>query len=130
MLNDVIERRKSTRYNTSAHVFMKGAQHPTNARAYIPEYFEGEAVLKDISITGCHLESTVQVTATPGTTCVITIQPEPASKIKEFDIPAEVRWIRATDYSCQIGFAILESPSGKYFQRYVDYLSWRATQQS
>jgi hypothetical protein len=38
----------------------------------------------------------------------------------------ESKWIHAAGYSCEIGFSILESPKGRSFQHYVDYLSWRS----
>jgi hypothetical protein len=35
--------------------------------------------------------------------------------------------MRAQGYSCDVGFQILESPKGKEFQRFVDYLAWRSS---
>jgi hypothetical protein len=38
---------------------------------------------------------------------------------------AEARWIRVNVNTSEAGFMIIDSPKGKQFQNYVDYLSWR-----
>jgi hypothetical protein len=108
------EKRKNTRYRS-------------RARASIPGIFEGDAILKDISITGCSIEYTVQVDVKPNTKYTIQIFPEGASGIGQFDILTECRWFRGAGNSYEIGFMIIESPKGKQFQRYVDYLTWQSS---
>jgi hypothetical protein len=61
----------------------------------------------------------------PDTHYKLEIIPESAAGIGVFELSVESKWIRSGGYSCEIGFSILESPKGKLFQRYVDYLSWR-----
>jgi hypothetical protein len=110
----MFEKRKSTRY-------------PTLARALVPDVFDGEALLKDLSITGCCVEYTMFVDVKPNTSYTLRVIPDSAAKIAPFELQVESRWVRSGGYSCEIGFAITVSPKGRDFQRYVDYLAWRAT---
>jgi hypothetical protein len=56
----------------------------------------------------------------------ITVMPESDSAVESFEIRAEARWTRANNGVHETGFMIVESPKGKPFHRYVDYLAWRA----
>ena len=105
----------------------KSARFPAHARVRIPKVFDGEALLKDLSITGCGIESTVYLDVKPGIRYSMEIIPEKSSDVDKFNLEVESRWVRAQDYSCEIGFSIVASPKGKHFQRYVDYLSFRST---
>ncbi|MDR2535749.1 MAG: PilZ domain-containing protein [Treponema sp.] len=108
------EKRKSIRYRTQA-------------QAKIPGVFNGDALLKDISVTGCCVECMSRVNILPDTQYTIQVIPEPDSQIGKFEVLAQSRWIHAREDACEIGLIILESPKGKQFQRYVDYLAWRAS---
>ncbi|MDR2631654.1 MAG: PilZ domain-containing protein [Spirochaetaceae bacterium] len=108
----MMEKRKQIRYSTQA-------------RARVPEVFEGDVLLKDISVTGCGIESTMFMDINLNHRYKIEVLPEEASKIGPFELMAEVLWIRTGGYSFEAGLTIVESPKGKQFQRYVDYLSWR-----
>jgi hypothetical protein len=108
------ENRKTTRYQTTA-------------RARIHGVFEGDALLKDLSITGCCIESTVFADLRPGVLYMVEIIPEAASSIGKFELSAEIRWLRTGEGASEAGFTITSSPSGKQFQRYVDYLVWRSS---
>ncbi|MDR2952277.1 MAG: PilZ domain-containing protein [Treponema sp.] len=107
------ELRKSQRYRTIAH-------------ARISDVLEGENLVKNLSITGCCLECTAVCDIKQNEKYKIVIHPETASGVSEFEIQTECRWIRAGDYSCEIGFQITASPKGKNFQRYVDYLTYHS----
>ena len=113
----MVENRRNLRYRTLA-------------KAIIEKVYEGETLLKDISITGCKIECTTYVDIKMNVQYILRIIPEKAAKIGEFGILVESKWIRSADYSCEIGFTIVESPKGKHFQRYVDYLDWRNSQGS
>jgi hypothetical protein len=56
----------------------------------------------------------------------VEILPESQAQIGGFDLMVSSRWIKTSAYSCEIGFAVISSPKGKLFQRYVDYISWRS----
>ena len=108
------ESRKSPRYRTLAH-------------ACIPGIMEGENLLKDISVTGCCVESTVVVDLKPDTEYFIEIRPEVVSRIDKFKLQVERKWIRNDGYSTEVGFNIIASPKGKQFEHYIDYLAYRSS---
>ncbi|MDR2079155.1 MAG: PilZ domain-containing protein [Treponema sp.] len=105
----------------------KSIRYPTLARALVPEVFDGEALLKDLSITGCCVEYTMCVDVKLNVQYKLQVIPDSAAKIAPFELQVESRWVRTGGYSCEIGFAITVSPKGRDFQRYVDYLAWRST---
>ncbi len=107
------DKRKSPRFLSHARVRISGA-------------FDGEAVLKDISITGCGIESTMHINVKPGDRFTMEVICEPASRVGKFNLQVEAVWVRTKDYFCEAGFSIVASPTGKQFQHYVDYLSFRA----
>ena len=107
-----IENRKSRRY-------------PSIARAKIPGLFTGDALLKDISVTGCCIECTMQVEVDPDSEYTITIHPEKEAGVRSFNLIVECKWCHSGACSCCIGFAIKQSPKKKDFLKYVDYLAWR-----
>jgi len=107
-----IEKRKSPRFLSIA-------------KARIPQAFTGEAILKNISVTGCCIECTMHVDMEENSQYTITVYPEDNTDIGCFDLLAECRWIHPDGDSWGIGFEIKKSPGKKNFERYVDYLSWR-----
>ncbi|MDR2419479.1 MAG: PilZ domain-containing protein [Treponema sp.] len=102
-------------------------RYKTMAQARVPALFEGESLLKDISVTGCCIECTMQVEVHPDTKYAIVVEPEATSQIEPFELTAEYRWNRSSLDACTIGFFIVESPKGKQFQRYVDYLAYHSS---
>jgi hypothetical protein len=109
--------RKSKRFNTQAQV-------------RIGDAIVGDAVLKNLSITGCCVECTMVADIKPNVSYQIEILPEGTAGIGKFEVTVESRWIRTMGYSCEIGFMITASPKGKLFQRYVDYLTYRSSTES
>jgi hypothetical protein len=104
----------------------KNIRYPALARVRIPDLFNGEAFLKDLSITGCCIECTMYIDISINFPYKIEVMPETASAIEKFELFVKSCWIRTGGYSCEIGFVITASPRGKPFQRYVDYLTWRS----
>ena len=111
------ELRNATRYKASAKVKIQGAA-------------EGEIALKDLSVTGCRVESADFSEIELNKQYIIEVLPEKNANIGAFDLMVESMWMRPGDNSYQVGFSIIASPKGKLFQRYVDYLSWRHSQGS
>ncbi|GMO28308.1 MAG: hypothetical protein Ta2F_03810 [Termitinemataceae bacterium] len=103
----------------------KNKRLTSHASAYIENVTAGDAFLKNISITGCKLEHTARIDGIVGETYKITIKPEAASNTGFFDVVAELRWINIDNCAYEAGFQIIESPQGKFFERYVDYLAYR-----
>ncbi|HCC37468.1 MAG TPA: PilZ domain-containing protein [Treponema sp.] len=106
----------------------KNKRYRTLAQVRIPHILEGENLLKDISITGCRVESTAYADIKQGTQYQMEIEPESSSKIGNFFLSVEVKWVRSTGYTGEVGFSVIASPKGKHFQRYVDYLAYRSSQ--
>jgi hypothetical protein len=107
-----MEKRKNSRFTTTAKVKIK---------EFGKEVFQ----LKDLSITGCRIEYPLDIEILLDMRFSLKITPEKEAKIHPFSITAEARWIRVSSKSCEAGFMISESPKGKEFQNYVDYLSYR-----
>ena len=105
----------------------KNIRYQTTAQVCIPGVLEGDALLKDISITGCSIESTVFAALEPNTAYTLEVKPEAASKIAKFELSVETRWLRTNGDAYEAGFVVTASPKGKQFERYVDYLAWRST---
>jgi hypothetical protein len=114
-MEKVVEKRKNSRFLTTAKVTVK-------------EFGKEEFQLKDLSITGCRIEYPIDTEILLNTRFSLKIIPEKEAKINPFLITAEARWIRVSGNSSEAGFMITESPKGKQFQNYVDYLSWRYSQ--
>jgi hypothetical protein len=110
----MLENRKNHRYRTLAH-------------ARIPGVLGGENLLKDLSITGCCVECTSCADIKPENQYQIEILPESAANIGSFALTVQSKWVRSGGYASEVGFAIVASPKGKLFQRYVDYLGYRAS---
>ena len=102
----------------------------TNAKMMIEGLKEGEAILKDISVTGCRVECPANLEVKLNAQYKLEIVPESSAKIGSFGLLAESRWIKTSANSFEAGFLILESPKGEQFQNYVDYFSWRYSQEN
>jgi len=109
------EQRKNSRFLAAAKVTVK-------------EFGKEVFLLKDLSITGCRIEYPLDIEILLHMRFSLKIIPEKEAKVHPFSIIAEARWIRVSVNSCEAGFMITESPKGKQFQNYVDYLSWRYSQ--
>jgi len=109
---------------------LENRKHPrykTKALARIADILEGENLVKDISITGCCVESPAFAEIMPSMIYQLEIIPEKNSKINNFVMEVEVKWLRSSGKGSAIGFGILSSPKGEEFQRYVDYLAYRSS---
>ena len=96
------------------------------ARVGIDGILNGDIMLKNISITGCCVQCLSSVDISVNSQYSIKIKPESDSKIGNFNLPVECKWVRNSDNSTEIGFSIAGFPKGKIFQRYVDYLAFRS----
>ncbi len=104
------------------------SRYSAMAHALVSELIPAEAVLRDLSVTGCRLEFSAAVACGLGTRYRVTIIPEARASIETFDLDAEVRWSRSEYDAFEVGFSIVISPKGKAFLRYVDYLAYRASE--
>ena len=104
----------------------KNKRYHSVACAEIPGVFEGEVLLKNISITGCCVECKSSANISVNSLYKINIEPESDSEIGDFILPVECKWIQKKEDVNEIGFTIVDFPKGRLFQRYVDYLSYRS----
>jgi hypothetical protein len=104
------------------------ARFQSFAKVIIHSKGKKQALLKDISITGCRVESVEFAEIEPKAQYKLKIIPEEASEIGTFNLVVEAKWSGAMVDSYEYGFCITGSPKGRQFQRYVDYLSWRYSQ--
>jgi hypothetical protein len=84
--------------------------------------FEGEALLRNISMAGFCLESRTYAAITVGEHYIMQIKPEPISNIQPFDLEIEVRWIKSTETKFSAGFLIVKSPADRSLERYISYV--------
>ena len=103
----------------------KHARYTTQTAARIDELTEGESLLRDLSITGCRIECPKNSSMELNRQYQLKVIPESEARIDSFMLLVEMKWIRAMDDSSEIGLSIVESPKGRTFLNYVDYLSWR-----
>jgi hypothetical protein len=101
----------------------KNSRYQALACARIPEVLEGEGIVRDISVTGCRVEYTAIADIPLNTQYELQVIPEKSSKVDLFELQVESKWVRNDGYSTEVGFLIVASPTGKHFQRYVDYLA-------
>ena len=106
------EKRGHTRYQAFAKVQIEGIS-------------DEEALLKDISITGCRVELPAYASIEPNTHYKLRVIPESEAEVETFLLDVEPKWVGSEVNTPEIGFSIIKSPKGRQFQRYVDYLSWR-----
>ena len=107
------EKRGNQRFQTQAKVKLEGVD-------------ETDIRLKDISVTGCQLLCSGSSEIALNKKYKMEIIPESEANIGLFTLLTESKWIRTGDYVSDVGFFIIESPKGKQFQHYVDYLTWRS----
>jgi hypothetical protein len=84
--------------------------------------FDGEALLKNISITGFCMESKTFVNITPGTTYGMHIVPEVSTSLEQFDVEVEARWVLSEVFRFDVGFLLTKTQSRKDMDRYIEFL--------
>jgi hypothetical protein len=99
---------RAPRYNSIARVRING--------------FEGEAILRNVSIGGFRMESRTYAAIKEGEYYTMWIQPEASAGIKAFDLEVEVRWIQSSETIFAAGFLIVSAPNNNYYEKYIDYV--------
>lgn len=106
-------------------------RYPAFAHARILTPYEEEALLRDLSVTGCCIEFTAMGELTVGDACELIIIPEVTASVAPFMLETMVCWCHANYDTFDVGFSICVSPKGKkFFMRYVNYLAWRTASKS
>ncbi|MDR3334671.1 MAG: PilZ domain-containing protein, partial [Treponema sp.] len=68
-------------------------RYNAHAEAHIPGLVNGDVSLKDISSSGCCIESAVPLDLMLNTRYKIQVIPEPAAKIRKFELLVESCWM-------------------------------------
>jgi hypothetical protein len=97
---------RAPRYNSVARVRING--------------FEGEAVLRNVSIGGFRMESRTYAAIQVGERYTMWIQPEPSANISTFELSVEVRWTQSRETIFSSGFLIVSAPVNNYYEKYID----------
>jgi hypothetical protein len=84
--------------------------------------FEGQALLKNMSITGFCMQSKTYANLTPGSVYSISIMPEASSGLKAIEAEVEVRWVRSEVSNFEVGLLVTKPSPGREMEKYVDYL--------
>jgi hypothetical protein len=83
--------------------------------------FEGQAVLRNVSMGGFCMESKTFADMDVGASYVIHIAPEKHAGISHFELTVEVRWILSSPEKFSVGFRVIQGNS-RAFEKYIDYL--------
>jgi hypothetical protein len=102
---------RSPRYNSVAGVYING--------------FDGQALLKNISVGGFCMQSKTFAALVPGEEYGMKISPEKPSGLDAFDVEVEVRWVRSEVSRFEAGLLIAGSPSVREMEKYINYLASR-----
>jgi hypothetical protein len=84
--------------------------------------FEGEALLKNISVGGFCMESGTFAALGVGEQYIINITPENNSRLSSFDLEIEVRWIKSTEKNFMTGFLIINPSGNRSLEKYIEYV--------
>jgi hypothetical protein len=86
--------------------------------------FEGQAVLRNVSVGGFCMESKTFADMDVGASYGIRVTPEEHAGISHFELTVEVRWILSSPEKFSVGFRIVQGAS-RAFEKYVDFLKDR-----
>jgi hypothetical protein len=84
--------------------------------------FEGEALLKNVSITGFCMESRTVANLKPGEKYFIQVIPESSTGLTQFDVEVEVRWARSEVSKFDVGLLLTQTQSQKELEKYINFL--------
>jgi hypothetical protein len=84
--------------------------------------FEGQAVLRNISIGGFCMESRTYAAMQPGEQYAMEISPPQETGITPFEVKVEARWVKSDVASFNVGFLISDPRGERFLAKYIDYL--------
>ncbi|MDR1411973.1 MAG: PilZ domain-containing protein [Spirochaetaceae bacterium] len=83
--------------------------------------FEGQAVLRNVSIGGFCMESKTFADMDVSAVYTIRIDPETSAGISRFELTVELRWILSSPEKFSVGFKTVRG-SNRLFEQYVGFL--------
>jgi hypothetical protein len=84
--------------------------------------YEGQAVLRNVSVGGFCMESKTFADMDVGAVYAIHIAPEKSADINGIELKVETRWIRSSPEKFAVGFQVVQGGGNHMFEKYVDYL--------
>jgi hypothetical protein len=86
--------------------------------------FEGEALLKNISVTGFCMQSKTYANLTPGNKYIIRLFPEDSAGLEAIESEVEVRWVRSEVSKFEVGLLVTKynGAGAKNMEKYIDHL--------
>ena len=91
--------------------------------------FEGEGLLKNVSSTGCCMESVTYVAIKPDEVYQVKINPDSGEKKNEsFALELTVTWTKSCETSFEAGFHLGPGQTGAVLNRYTELLQSRGIQ--
>jgi len=104
--------RDMPRFATNAEISVKG--------------FEGEGLLKNVSSTGCCMESVTYVAVKPAEVHQVSINPDSGDKKNgSFTLELTVSWTRSSETSFEAGFHLGAGQTGALLKQYTETLKSR-----
>jgi hypothetical protein len=92
------------------------------------EGFEGEGLLKNISISGCCLESVTYVAITPNQAYQVTLKPGECTNMESFTLKLLVNWTKSSETLFEAGFSLEEGRKNPLLERYAEQLQIQGVQ--
>jgi hypothetical protein len=92
------------------------------------EGFEGEGLVKNISASGCCLESVTYAAITPNQTYQARISPGPEINLDPFTLRLTVSWTKSSEMAFEAGFALEKDEKDPRLERYVEQLQTRGVE--
>jgi hypothetical protein len=89
--------------------------------------FEGEALLKNISITGFCMESKTFANLRLGEKYLIQVTPESTAGLVKFEVEVEVRWVRSEVSKFDVGLQLTKTQSHKDLEKYINFLKLKTS---
>jgi hypothetical protein len=104
----VFHKRGAPRYATNAGISIAG--------------FEGEGLLKNISLSGCCLASVTYAAIVPGQVYQVTLVPGRNAGLEPFGVNLTANWTKSSETLFEAGFSLEESRTNHQLEHYVEYL--------
>jgi hypothetical protein len=92
------------------------------------EGFEGEGLLKNVSVSGCCLESVTYVAITPGKAYQTRIDPGADIDMEPFTLNLLVSWTRSSEMIFEAGFSLEANKKDPRLEHYREQLQARGVQ--
>jgi hypothetical protein len=92
------------------------------------EGFEGEGLLKNISFSGCCLESVTYAALVPNQAYKVRINPGADVNLNPFTLNLTVNWTRSSEMSFEAGFSLEPGQKDHYLEQYAGQLQTQGIQ--